>query len=78
MSEENQEACCLSTCRALTDSIYTELDLKHEIIAVDTHNLGEPILLWHRNGDDLLERQQQQQIGERKLLGLTCITMEWV
>jgi GNAT superfamily N-acetyltransferase len=61
LSKENQEAQCLNACRALTDSTYEGLDLKQEITAVKSQRLGDTVLLWDRNNDD---------VDERKLLGL--------
>lgn len=35
----------LTACRALTDKVYEGLDLEREIVAADTHGLGDTILL---------------------------------
>jgi len=52
----------------LTDSIYEGLDLKHEIIAVNTQRLGDTVLLWERNDDDAGEGTKS--LRTRRLMGL--------
>ncbi len=42
---EGQQAECLATCRALTDSLYSGLDLRGEIDAVASQGLGETVLV---------------------------------
>jgi predicted N-acetyltransferase YhbS len=37
---------CLEMCAELTDSIYPGLDVTREIMAVQTQNLGDTVLLW--------------------------------
>jgi GNAT superfamily N-acetyltransferase len=44
-----QKQASLEQCRALTDSIYSGLDLSLEIEATHAHEFGETILLWHRD-----------------------------
>jgi GNAT superfamily N-acetyltransferase len=66
LSEEDQEE-CLNVCRTLTDSIYEGLDLKHEIAAVNTQRLGDTVLLWERNDDNVGEERRQIR---RRLMGL--------
>ena len=67
LSEEEQIE-CLNVCRILTDSIYEGLDLKHEITAVNTQRLGDTVLLWERNDEDVLEETRLQR--RRRLMGL--------
>jgi GNAT superfamily N-acetyltransferase len=47
--QTNEREACLRTCRELTDVVYGGLDVTREINAVDTHKLGDTVLLW----DDL-------------------------
>jgi GNAT superfamily N-acetyltransferase len=47
-----QQRSCLEQCRALTDSVYSGLDLSLEIKAATEQQLGETLLLW---GDDQLD-----------------------
>ena len=42
----------LNKCRLLTNSVYDGLDLKHEIVAVNTQNLGDTILLYRNSNDN--------------------------
>ena len=43
---ENKRKACLQACYALTDALYTGLDLAHEIRATRTQGLGDTVLLW--------------------------------
>jgi GNAT superfamily N-acetyltransferase len=41
---------CLRACRAVTEAIYTGLDIEREIRAVYAQGLGDTVLLWDDNG----------------------------
>ena len=41
-----QRSRCLKACAELTNAIYDGLDLSREIVAVQTQNLGDTVLLW--------------------------------
>lgn len=50
--EEERRSGLLKACAQLTDAIYPGLDVSREIIAVETQNLGDTVLLW--NDSDLV------------------------
>ena len=51
--QENQKSEIIKECNRLTDSIYTDLNLTKEILAVHTQKLGETILLWDKKDNRL-------------------------
>ncbi len=48
-SRDETDELSLAEIRALTDEVYTGLDLGHEIVAVNTQRIGETLLV-HRDG----------------------------
>src|SRR5919197_6433752 len=44
----------LDKCRLLTNSVYDGLDLRHEILAVDNQNLGDTILLYSNEKNNII------------------------
>lgn len=44
--DQEQQSDCLKACSQLTDAIYPGLDLSRQIVAVQTQNLGDTVLLW--------------------------------
>jgi GNAT superfamily N-acetyltransferase len=50
-ASEGEREGILSACRELTDRIYDGLDVSHEILATDTQELGDTVLL--RDGSEL-------------------------
>jgi GNAT superfamily N-acetyltransferase len=50
---EHGEAKCLNICRRLTDLIYDGLDLRPEILSVKKQKLGDTILLWQNDEDNI-------------------------
>jgi GNAT superfamily N-acetyltransferase len=48
-----EEAKCLNVCRRLTDAIYDGLDLRLEILSVKKQKLGDTILLWQDDEDNM-------------------------
>ena len=52
ISHHKQEQ-TLDKCRILTNSVYDGLDLKHEIVSVNNQDLGDTILLYRSNNNNI-------------------------